>query len=683
MKAHAARAPRWAACLFALELLATPCARVQAQPTSAPAPPPAYEDRLIGGNLAPDISLGDAYSYDSTGLARAIRIDAVTSVLESQGANPTPTVHENGIVADAQWETATYGDWSAAGAVRIGGVDERFIGSSDNNLSFALHQRGMPFDGGWQADNALGDLNLPLVGLERAQPRFMLSSGTMLGATTEWRGPDGLQFVAGGGEPGVLNGIKVPVFDTLGGSTASLGAQWSPSPQWAVGGQYAGARDANLYYQPPGDSVLPPEIGSPRISSNTGIVSAAWQQDHTHAQFNLIDGTLDGNSNAFGAWTDASLTRGPYTQSFGAFYIEPNLAWGNQLIFSNAEGGYYRLDYQTRRWSANFGIDEVLPVSGQGVSSTYLNGNARYQVDRDTGIGAVTNLLLSHDGSSETAWSLEGYLDQANPWGTGRVQLGYATSMQAEDISATVQQSWTLRTGLRLATSVAVDSGHSAPTAGLPAQDTTVVRLAAYGGGDLTARLSIDGNVQWATAVQGRAAPSTSADVSLVCQLARSWELLFTYYENHFGSWTPLTVTSPLTPPVPTPQASQGQQGLFLTLRWQQSRGGHFVPLGGAPGAGSGRLTGVVYLDANENGRYDAGEAGAPNVTVILDGRFSTRTDINGRFDFPAVVAGHHVLTVQSDNLALPWALVNQGRTEVDVTTRDRIDVNIAAVRLK
>ena len=684
MNAHAAHALRWAACLFGLELFATPCTRAQAPPTSAPSAPAAYEDRLIGGNLAPDISLGDSYSSDSSGLARAIRVDAVTSMLEGQGANPTPAVHENGIVADAQWETATYGAWSANGAVRIGGVDERFIGPSDNNLSFALHQRGMPFDGGWQADNALGDLNLPLVGLERTQQRFMLSSGTMLGATTEWRGPDGLQFVAGGGEPGVLNGIKVPVFDTLGGSTAALGAQWSPAPHWTVGGQFAGARDANLYYQPPpGDSVLPPEIASQRISSNTGIVSAAWQEDRTHAQFNLIDGTLDGNSNAFGAWTDASLTRGPYTQSFGAFYIEPNLAWGNQLILSNAEGGYYRLDYQTRRWSANFGIDEVLPVSGQGVSSTFLNGNARYQVDRDTGIGAVSNLLLGHDGGSATAWSLQGYLDQANSWGTGRVQLGYATSTDANDLSATVQQSWTMPTGMRLATSVAVDSGHSAPTAGLPAQDTTIVRLAAYGGGNLTSRFSIDGNVQWATAVQGRAAPATSADVSLVCQLARAWELLFTYYENRIGSWTPLTVTSPLTPPVPTPQASQGQQGIFLTLRWQQSRGGHFVPLGGAPGSGSGRLTGVVYLDDNENGRYDAGEAGAPNVTVILDGRFSTRTDTNGRFDFPAIVAGHHVLTVQPDNLPLPWALVNQGRTEVDVTTRDRIDVNIPAVRLK
>jgi hypothetical protein len=41
------------------------------------------------------------------------------------------------------------------------------------------------------------------------------------------------------------------------------------------------------------------------------------------------------------------------------------------------------------------------------------------------------------------------------------------------------------------------------------------------------------------------------------------------------------------------------------------------------------------------------------------------------------------VLTVQSDNLPLPWTLVNQGRTEVEVATRDRVDVNIGAVRLK
>jgi hypothetical protein len=123
------------------------------------------------------------------------------------------------------------------------------------------------------------------------------------------------------------------------------------------------------------------------------------------------------------------------------------------------------------------------------------------------------------------------------------------------------------------------------------------------------------------------------------------------------------------------------ERGEFLTIRYQRAAGSHFAPLGGAPGAGSGEIAGVVYLDANYNGRIDAGEAGAPNVTVVLDGRFSVQTDASGRFDFPVVAAGHHVITVISDNLPLPWTLVNDGRTEVEVSTRKRIDVSVAAQR--
>jgi hypothetical protein len=88
-----------------------------------------------------------------------------------------------------------------------------------------------------------------------------------------------------------------------------------------------------------------------------------------------------------------------------------------------------------------------------------------------------------------------------------------------------------------------------------------------------------------------------------------------------------------------------------------------------------------VYLDANYNGHIDAGEAGAANVTVVLDGRFSVETDAGGRFDFPVVAAGHHVIAVISDNLPLPWTLANDGRTDVEVATRGRTEVSIGAQR--
>jgi hypothetical protein len=651
---------------------------------AAPAAPaaPAYEDHYIaGGTLTPDISSGIYGTSDTTGLARSIRVDAVASLLSQQGPGAPADVHENGLIASAQWDSAAYGAWSAAAAGRTGGSARSPSGNPYGEASFSLHQRAMPFDDGWQADNALGDIATPLINLARLQPRFLLTSAPMQGFDTEWRGPSGLQLLAGGGEPGIYEGIKVPTFQTLGGTTGTLGAQWSPAPQWTFGGELAAARDVTLYYQTLADTATTASL--PHFSSNTAYLSSAWQEGTSRAQLNFVDGNVDGLGNAFGTWLDASQVRGPFTHGFGLFRIDPNLAWGNQVITNDVQGGYYRVGYQSRRWVADVGVDQVSSVSGRGVDTTFVNADARYQLSRDLGVGGVTNL---RHANGDNAWSLEGYVDDANSWGTGRVQLDYATDPQASDATLTLQQTWDMRAGEHLSSSFAVDRIRGSalePATPGPAEHSTVVRLALYGGADLNARLSLDGVVQWAHTLQGRAAPATAADVSLVWQASRNWSVLGTYYENRVGSWTPLIVASPLAPPTPVVIPATGERGVFLTVRYQASRGAHFAPLGGMPGSGSGRLSGVVYLDSNENGRFDAGEAGAPNVTVILDGRFSTRTDSNGRFDFPAVAAGHHVLTVQADNLPLPWTLAHEGRAEVEVGTRDRVDVNIGAVRLK
>jgi hypothetical protein len=94
-------------------------------------------------------------------------------------------------------------------------------------------------------------------------------------------------------------------------------------------------------------------------------------------------------------------------------------------------------------------------------------------------------------------------------------------------------------------------------------------------------------------------------------------------------------------------------------------------------------VSGTVFPDANESGRLDAGEQGAANVTVILDGRYSARTDAQGRFEFPAVAAGRHVITVMPDNVPLPWMLSGDGRREIEVPVRGNVTVDIAAQRLR
>jgi SdrD B-like domain len=647
------------------------CTDVAVAQTAAPAEP-LYQDHFIGGgSLPPDIVMGDSATSDTQGLARSLQIDGVASALSSHDGGGNTNFSENGIVAKAQWETATYGAWSLDASARTGGSG---VGPGEQGQGgvVTLRQRGMPFDGNWQADNALGDVNSPDIAMARLQPRFYLPTGPMQGLTTEWRGPSGLQVVAGGGVPGIYDGIVVPNFRTLDGSTATAGAQWSPASQWTVGGQLIEAHDVNLAIGPVID-------GAALMSSTTGLMSAAWAGDGDRVQFNVLDGNVEGKPNGLGTWIDATMSQGRFQQNAGVFRIDPNLTWGNQLISNDAQGGYYRLNYQSRQWLADVGIDEVRSVSGLGSNVTFLTGDTRYQMSRDWGIGGVANVSHTDGG---TSWSLEGYLDHLNAAGTGRAQLDYAETVSGQDALVTLNQNWSTPVGTRLSTAASIERISGAVINGLQ-QDSTVVSLSAYGGGQFTDGFGIEGNVRWAAAVQGQAAPGIYANVSLTWQLSTSWEILATYYDTRIGSWTPLVVESPLTPPVATPVAAMQERGMFLTLRYRRAAGAHFAPLGGAPGAGSGEIAGVVYLDANNNGRADAGEAGAPNVTVVLDGRFSVQTDVNGRFAFPAVATGHHVVTVVPDNLPLPWSLVNGGRAEVDVSTRDRTEVDIGAQRLR
>src|SRR3984957_20665563 len=544
-----------------------------------------YQDNYIGGgSLAPDISKGNDAGADTDGLARSLQIDGVVSALRSSGSGSSSNVDENGIVARSQWETMSYGAWSLDASARTGGSD---LGPSEQGQGgvITLRQRGMPFDGGWQADNALGDLNSPDIGMARVQPRFYLPTGPMQGLTTEWYGPEGLQVVAGGGVPGFFDGIEVPDFRVLDGSTATAGAQWTPASHWTVGGQFIDAHDVNLAIGPVID-------GAGLMSSATGLLTAAWADHGDHVQFNLLDGDVSGKSNSLGAWVDGAIVQGRVEQNAGMFRIDPNMTWGNQVISDDMQGAYYRVGYQSRQWLADAGIDEVRSVSGLGTDTTFLTGDTRYQLSRDWGIGSVANVSHADGGSS---WSLEGYVDHSNAGGTGRAQADFAETPLGRDTMLTLNGTWSTPVGFRLSTGASLERISGAIINDLQ-QSSTVLGIAAFGGGQFSGAFGVEGNVRWARAVQGQAAPGVSANVSLTWHLSQAWEILATYYEAQVGSWTPLTVVSPLTPPVATPIPAVEERGIFLTFRYRRASGSHFAQLGGAPGGGSGEIVGIVFL---------------------------------------------------------------------------------------
>ena len=676
--------------ISALLIAATCYAAFAAPATSSdpPAAPAAFEDRYIdGGGLAPEIFNDDAVTVDPDGLSRTLRIDAVASALSNSGSN---NINENGLIVSAQWETLNYGAFTVDATGRSGNSNS-FVGAGAKaGGTFTLWQRGLAFDRGWIADNGVGVVNSPVIGLARSQIRFYLPSWPVAGGTTEWRGPSGIQLVAGGGVPGVNSGIQVPAFQTLNGSTATVGGQWSPLPKWTVGAQYSEARDVNL--------ALGNFTGTEgTASSRTGYMGIAWRDSADLVQLNLLDGTVNNGGNTWGVWLDVIKTVGRYQNNFGVFRLDPGLAWGNQIISSDTQGGYYRLNYQSRQWQFNAGIDEALSVSGLGVNSTFVTGDARYQFSRDLGFGSTVNIRRNTGGSSiapppgtidtgagsPIAWSVQGSVDHFNPYGVGRVQLGYAQDQFQDNTTLTLDQTWNVPVGSTLSTSAAVGriASRSTPVYGtLP--DGTGVSVAAYGSGEIASNLSLNGNVRLGTMLNGNGATGVFANVSVVWRISNTWSLLGTYYENQSSSWTPLVVSSPIAPPT-APIESTRDRGAFLTLRYEFNSGSHFAPLGGRPGSPAGRLTGTIFLDQNDSGRMDAGDGIAPNVTILLDGRFSTRTDIKGRFDFPFVSAGPHTLTVVSDNMPLQWSVANEGRVEVEVHTRETTEVNIRGQRMR
>src|SRR5450631_1123807 len=182
MKAHARLASQLAFSLYGLAVFVCLGAASAQSVVPASATPPlaaswsganlpgakVYQDKYIGGSLVPDISSGDGDTSDGQGLAHSLQVDGVVSSLTSNGGQSSAHVEESGVTAKSQWETATYGAWSLDASARAGGT----AGSAEQGQggTVMLRQHGMPFDGGWQADNAVGDVNTPDLNVARQQP---------------------------------------------------------------------------------------------------------------------------------------------------------------------------------------------------------------------------------------------------------------------------------------------------------------------------------------------------------------------------------------------------------------------------------------------------------------------------------------------------------------------------------
>ena len=611
----------------------------------------AYEDRLIDdGTLPLDLWDGMTPSRDASGWPRGLRLDGLWSQVRRNGSTTT----QAGVGVGAFLATPDYGAFS---------FDGLFTNGDDSSIA-TLWQRDMPFDGGWRATNGFGMLNSPAIDLVRFQPRIFLSTTPMLGAVTEWRSPQAVQAVAGFGEPGVYYGTYVPEFRRLGGQLTNFGAQFASDPNWSAGFQYSGANDVT--------SGLQSSPGAREFSSRSLLLAASRQDAISRFQFNVMESQNSFTQAHHGLWFDGVVRSGRLQHSFGLFHLEEALLWGNQPVANDLRGGYYRAFYADPRWLWDAGVDYTAPIDGDGPATTFLNGSVRYQFRRDLSAGTGGNVRLA----DSTAWQGFAYIEHVETFMTGRAQLNRAEDGDRQETALSLNQTWNMPAGTRLNTTLAVGRYQSDRV-----NASNQVALAAYGGGDIARNLALDLNVLWNRTYSDADPTSATGSVVLTWSILPELRLIATAYRSQASSRQPLTITSPLDPILPSNVTRLNDSGAFLVLRYETRAGSLGAPLGGPPGAGSGRVTGTVYLDGNESGRLEAGEQGAANVTVIIDGRYSMRTDGQGRYEFPSVASGRHVITVLPDNIPLPWMLANEGRVEIEVPVRETVIVDIAAQR--
>ena len=646
-------------------------------PAVVPVPASPYRDRVIDAGSLPSLPPDEDDAVDRDGLPRALRVELNLASSERGGDSFT----EQGIAAGGFWESASWGSFSLDATVfqsdrarlgNLGGVQ-----GPGNGLggSATLWQRRLYVDGGWRVDNGLGVLNTPSLPLLGNQYRFLLPTVPFAGASSQWvRESGGLQLHGAIGRAGIYSGTRVIGFDLADGQVAALGAQWSWAPQWTGAAAFLGT-SGRIVPDDLGEAVF--ETGDTRALH----ASTAWQGARDQVQFNLLSsrgddssagplaGAQPGQRQATGAWIDANARRGRYTHHYGVFRLQPGLAWGALPINNDIQGGYYRLGYQYGRWLWNGSIDSLQSVSGNGFDGSYATGFTRYQASNTLGVGASVSLrrapALSH--------SAQLFADKRTGWGQTRLQLDQASGDGGDSWQLALDQAFDLQQGARLSASLAFGA---LATAGEQAERTTTVAL--NGGRDLTDRISVDGNARWMSADGTSAQRGLDLNLSLNWRISPRWALATSVYQSQGSRRSPF-ILDPLvteTPFISTPR----ERSVFLTLRYERQAGQPLAVMGGAPGAAVGSIAGSVYLDDNDDGARAASEQLAANITVVLDGRYSVRTDAAGRFAFPRVAVGSHTLTVLPDNLPLPW-FVDEAPRPIEVSVRGSTRADIGARR--
>ncbi len=644
-------------------LVSAPSARAAPPAVAAP-----YEDRVLESGPQPDLPEGEADGDDLKGWARALRLDYVL------GAQRGPTdSNMSGLALDGYIDTPQHGTLSLqANLLRSSMEGQPAFGLSETRTHWStwrVDQRAFPLEGSWLADHSAGDIYTLVPDLGRGVSRVFLPSTPVSGLGGHWQRADGLELNASVGRPGVFSGLDVSGFERSRGWLATAGGQARLSTtltsRWDAalevrGRRTAGGQPAVLETRSFGRAALSWEGTAPwarELRIGNGTESMATRPGGARVQLSTLQSSgPDGD--ATGLWVDGTWRTQSVQNTAGMFRFDPGLRWGAMGMPADLRGAYLRGDLPRRQWQLGWSAETAGSVSGHGGESHFGSLYGRYLLSLRHAIDAT---LAVRTGDSE-AHSLQVNWDQQSDYGRTRWRTSFLRARGWRTTFLGVDQAWALSAPNVLASSLGWQStdepGVASPiwTWGLLASASPV------------AGLTLDASLSGA---HGGGYRSLVANIGLQWQFARHWALALRYTDSRGQDPQSAEVVSALTAATQALVAPRvTNRSLQLNLRYEMRAGTVPVPLGGSRLGGAGSLGGTVVMDADRNGRREASEQGVPNVIVVLDNRYVARTDAAGRYEFPSVAAGNHVVQVHPDGVPLPWSPVNPDPVRTTVLVR-------------
>jgi hypothetical protein len=671
--------------------------------------PPAYQDRFMDPTQADDDApLPEATPPDGlrswlfetrAGAGRA----SGTGLGRHSGA-------EYGLRSEYRHETRDWGDvllqvdsrtlqgdlqagWSGIGG--LGYARER------SSARATLRSLGLPLTPSVFADTTLGDgYSAVTEGLAR-HDRLSLGTTVVRGLSTRVYGPD-FDLRAGTGQRGLLTGGPFAGFESSGGRLSWLGGTQRLDDQWYVAGQVDEARGVPAFYLDPLNGVGSgaKDVSSWALSVGRGPPSAPegalrWRATAIGSRVRSETPAVATGS-ASGLFLEASLRLGGFRHEAGAYAASPNLHFGDLPLPIGTRGAYWRMDHADSRLSWGLGLDLEHAAPGSnftrvGYDRSGASGYLQWTLNRHSSLGGSFNVYDTRfagdnefgQGPSRSRSLYANAYYQTRLFGLPRSRISLTlhrnelivlngTAATGEELQW--EQEWlgsrqdTQRTEFVTTLGYARDrSGGTTrryPTAGLQLRYWPQPTLSLVG----SLRYTSQSGDLWASR-------GLSGYVSAEKELGGGWRL---------GLAASLNQTRAAAVPTSSfgPQVYRGtDKGVYVFLRWEGSRGAPHAPLGARTGAGSGRIEGRVFFDANRDGLAQPGEGSAPGIEVVLDGRYRTTTDREGRFEFPLVTTGRHQLSLLPESVPLPWGGTDSGLS-VDVPLRGSAYASIPVVRV-